>query len=70
LPDPAALIALLMLERPLCLDCIADQAKLSTEDTKRSFQTIGQTVEIHAGEDRCGSCGRFRMLFSLRRLER
>ena len=44
MPDPAALIALLMLERPLCLDCIADQAKLSTEDTKRSFQTIGHTV--------------------------
>ena len=68
--DPAELITLLMLERPLCLDCISDQANLSSEDTKRRVETIGRTIEIHAGEDRCGSCGRFRTLFSLRPFER
>ena len=68
-PRHAAVIAILIIERPMCLDCIATKSALSTLEVERYLEQIGRGLELRQDiQDRCRVCGEPRTVFSLSRL--
>jgi hypothetical protein len=66
-PDAAQLTALI-LERPMCLECIARHTHLSTDAASRAIQMIGRAVQIHREDvGRCRACGTSAVVFSVER---
>jgi hypothetical protein len=65
LPETAAIITVLIVERPLCVDCIAEEANLSTADTERYLETICKTVNVRVDDGRCRKCGNVRRIQSV-----
>jgi hypothetical protein len=68
LPEHAAVIAVLILERPMCLECIASKSSLSIAEAEPYLQRIGLGLELLVDEGRCRTCGEPRTVFSLNRL--
>ena len=60
----SALIAALILQRPLCLDCISAKAGLSTAEVDGYLHVIGRALELRRIEDRCRACGENATVFS------
>ena len=70
MPGDAAVIAILIMERPMCLECIATKSRLSTVDVERYLDQIGQELEVRQeSEDRCRICGEPRTVFWLSRVQ-
>ena len=67
-PRHAAVVAVLILERPMCLECIVTKSALSTVEVERYLEEIGRGLELRQEEDRCRVCGEPRTVFSLSRL--
>lgn len=57
MPYRAALITALILDRPMCSDCIAEKAGLSAADLDATLTTIRAVLQLHSGMDRCRTCG-------------
>ena len=71
MPERAALITSLILERPMCLDCIALKANASLNEVEASFLQIGRVLRlIRYAAERCRACGTVGLVFSLERAER
>ena len=69
MPQRAALIALLIVERPLCIDCIAERAHLLPPEVQGYFDLIRDHLAVfHEDSDRCRACGIVGKVFSLDRL--
>jgi hypothetical protein len=67
LPPKSALITVLLMDRPMCLDCISLKAELSTTEADRNLTAIGTSLQLHRNDDRCLSCGRNNPVYSLHR---
>jgi len=67
MPERYAAIAVLIMEHPTCLDCIASKNGLDGVQAQRLLDVMGQSVKLHAHEDRCDACGTHRTVFSMRR---
>jgi hypothetical protein len=66
MPDDIALIAGLILRRPLCAECIAERASLPIMDLERYFTRIRASVVVfHEDSDRCRGCGVVGKVYSL-----
>jgi hypothetical protein len=63
--EHAALITVLIVDRPMCALCLADKTSLSTAAVKRYLGIIRKTLAVRPSEDRCRSCGEHREVFSL-----
>jgi len=65
-PDVAALItAALIIERPLCLDCIAVKAGVGSATTEVTLARIGNALVLQREPGRCRECGSIGVVFSL-----
>ncbi len=58
MPNLAPLITALILDRPMCLDCIASKSGLSATRTKTVIQRIAAVLDLHRQIGRCRICGR------------
>ena len=68
MPENAALVAALIVERPMCLDCIAQRALLSLDGAQIVLDTINRKMPVQRRQSaRCQTCGIFREVFSLPR---
>jgi hypothetical protein len=56
MPNPAALIAVLIMERPLCVACISSKSKLTTGEVESYLNRIEGRVAVLRGVDRCRAC--------------
>jgi hypothetical protein len=65
--EHAALITVLILERPTCFECIATKSALSTTDAQRHLEEIGKGVDVLIEDGRCRNCGEPRAVFALSR---
>src|SRR5947207_816870 len=65
MPGKPALIAVLLVERPTCLDCISQKAGVSTIEADRCLTVIGTALELWRSHDRCQTCGQKRAVYSL-----
>ena len=55
--DRGALVAAVILGRPLCLPCIAAKATESLETTATALERIETVVVVLRASERCQSCG-------------
>ena len=69
LPETAALITGLILERPLCLDCLSTKATLGPAVVERSLATIGTVMVVNRQHARCRACGETKEVVWLKRPE-
>lgn len=67
MPDRAALIVALILERPMCLDCIASKSGLGAADVDTTMATVRAALQLHVAQDRCRACGATTSVFSFDR---
>jgi hypothetical protein len=51
------LVTGLMMERPLCVDCLANKAGMSLTAIQASLVSIARTIVITRAQDRCRACG-------------
>ena len=68
MPEPSSVIALLLLERPTCLDCIALKSGLAVTEVDQCLTIIGTSLDLVRNDrDRCRVCGSVGPVFSLLR---
>lgn len=61
-----SLIASLILDRPLCLACIAVKANLTLMATDDALTEIGKSLQLTAlPRSRCRNCGDIAMTYSI-----
>lgn len=65
MPERAALIAVLIMERPLCVPCIADKSGLTAAEIESFLAQIARTLDVRRGVDRCRVCGDGTTVYSL-----
>jgi hypothetical protein len=69
-PQTAAVVTALILERPMCFACLAAKAGTSETGVEAALATIAPVIEIHRDHDgRCRACGNVGLVVSLRRRE-
>jgi hypothetical protein len=67
MPDRAALITALILDRPMCLDCVAEKAGMTVAEADSAVARIGTGLILRGEADRCLVCGETKLVFSVHR---
>ena len=57
MPNRAALIIALILNHPLCTECLATKSGLSFADLDANIATIEASLVLRHAADRCRACG-------------
>ena len=57
MPEHSSLITALILERPMCVECLARRANMTVEATHTVLAVIGRALALHRDEaSRCRGC--------------
>jgi hypothetical protein len=68
-PEISAVITVLIIDRPLCVDCIALRAQVSVPAVRNYLLKIDTMGSVQRGvDDRCRACGLIGETFWLNRL--
>ena len=68
MPETTAMIAVLILERPMCLDCIATRANASLNAVEAALLPISRSLHLQRfASERCRACGNTGLVFSVTR---
>ena len=67
MPDRAAPITALILDRAMCLPCIALKTLMSAERAESTLATIGTALVLHRDTGRCVTCGETKTVYSVGR---
>jgi len=65
LPDRVAIIAGLLLDRPMCLDCIATKAGVTVDEAGDTLVRVTAVLELTSERARCRNCDADTAVFSL-----
>ena len=57
MPDYAALVTALILDRPMCVDCIAAKSGLSASALAATLVTVQTVLQLRSATDHCRACG-------------
>jgi hypothetical protein len=57
MPERAALITALILDRPMCFDCIAAKSGLSAHSFKETLAVVGAVLQLRNATECCRVCG-------------
>ena len=57
MPDRAAIITALILDRPLCEECLASKSGLSPSSIDETLTIVRTALKLHETEGRCRACG-------------
>ena len=66
-PKRAALVTALILERPMCLDCVVAQSRLGPSDLDATMAAVATTLRLRHITGRCRACGTVTSVLSLDR---
>jgi hypothetical protein len=68
MPETTAMIAVLILERPMCLDCIATRANASLNEVEAALLPIARVLRLQRfASEPCRACGNTGLAFSVTR---
>src|SRR5262249_61854877 len=71
MPATTALVTALILERPLCISCIATKAgEPSAASLEASMERIRHVVELHHRRERCRAGGALTIVYAVDRRNR
>ena len=66
MPEISTVITVLIIERPLCLQCISDKAQVSVRTVRDYLDKLDPVMGVQrADNDRCRGCGATGNTFSL-----
>jgi hypothetical protein len=69
MPAKSALIAVLIMGRPVCLECLCAKTELSASEVNDYLAKIATHLQLHREEsDHCRVCGQKRSVVSLLRV--
>jgi hypothetical protein len=69
MPGDAALIAVLIMDRPLCLQCLSTRTQLPLSEVEHYLERIGARLQIDRQEHaHCRGCGDETTVFAVHRL--
>ena len=69
MPERAALITLVIVDRPLCLDCIVVRSGIDRPTVEAYLHRIKEHLTVfHEDSDRCRACGIVGKVYALDRL--
>ena len=57
MPDHAALVTALILDRPTCIRCIAIKSSMTAATLDTTIGIIERVLVLHRSTDRCRVCG-------------
>ena len=59
MPERAALVTAIILERPTCLTCLSQKTGLSVAEIRATLVRIqvALALQVHRGQERCRACG-------------
>jgi hypothetical protein len=63
MPEKGALLAVLIIERPLCVDCIAEKSSIAAEQVEALLARIATRIAITSAVDRCRACGETKKVY-------
>jgi hypothetical protein len=64
MPEKGALLAVLIIERPLCVDCIAEKSSIAAEqEVEPLLARIATRIAITSAVDRCRACGETKKVY-------
>jgi hypothetical protein len=63
MPEKGALLAVLIIERPLCVDCIAEKSSIAAEQVEPLLARIATRIAITSAVDRCRACGETKKVY-------
>jgi hypothetical protein len=64
----AVLVIALIVDRPMCVDCIALKSGVAgTAEVESTLATIRESLQIHEAYERCRACGETKRVLSLNR---
>jgi hypothetical protein len=64
-PEKAALIAVLIIDRPLCRPCLSDKAQVTIDEVESCLRGIETIIKLKHGIDRCWACRQTPEVFSM-----
>ena len=68
MPGHSSLITALILERPMCLECLARRAGLTVEAAHTVLAVIGRALRLHRDESSpCRACEKIGVVFHVER---
>ena len=68
MPEQAALIAALIIERPLCVWCIVSKSGMaSVADVESKLAQVRRVLKVNRHYGRCRACGDNTVVMSMRR---
>jgi hypothetical protein len=67
--ETGALLAVLIVERPLCVDCIAEKSAFRTDEIEPLLSRIATRIAITSAVDRCRACGETKKVYVAFRAE-
>jgi len=65
MPATGALLAVVIMDRPLCVDCISDKLGRNANEVQRLLTDIERTVSLNRAMDRCRACRRSTAVYSI-----
>jgi hypothetical protein len=57
MPANTALIATLIIDRPLCARCTSQKSRLAVEAIESYLSHVARKVPVNRSNDRCRACG-------------
>ena len=67
MPESAVLLTALIVEHPLCLDCIAEKTGLRPNAVHTALSVIERVLRVHREAQACECCGAPGTVYVLRR---
>lgn len=67
MPKRAAIVATLILERPMCEACISTKSGLGAADLDATLASIRTSLRLYSAIDRCRACGALTTVLSVDR---
>jgi len=65
--DVVPIITPLILDRPMCLDCIAGKAGATLREAVAALEQIADALNVYREADRCRACDEMTEVLSVRR---
>ena len=69
MPEKAALLAVLIVDRPLCVDCVAEKSAIVADEIEPLLARIATRIAITSAVDRCRACGETKKVYVAFRAE-
>ncbi len=70
MPHRAAIVTALLLQRPLCMECLCDKAGMKPVRVKATLAAISRALRVrHHDKARCRACGEYTATVSIDAVE-